>query len=111
MRNLSFALTAWPVLARTKYVTRRRGTWWHTVLMRGTRLCAVAKSQGLRPGEGLERLAVIVVTDVSIERLAVLLDPEYRGSAAVECAKEGFPSLTGSGFVEMFQRHVGGPVD
>lgn len=105
MRNLSFALTTQQVRDRTKTVTRRKGTWWPTVLKPGTRLCAVEKSQGIKRG-GLVRICVIEVVSVRVEPLYAIHDPFSYGLAEVRA--EGFEGLTPSEFVQMFCGHMGG---
>ena len=89
---MSFALTTDQVRNRTKTVTRRTG--WRT-LEPGTLLCAVRKGMGLKKGETVERLAVIRVTGVRREPLAMMIrDPDY---GLEECRREGFPDgLLGS---------------
>lgn len=109
MRNLSFALTTAQVRARTKTVTRRRGTWWARVLKPGDLLCAVEKSQGIKKG-GLVRLGTIRVRGVWVVRLDYPivngLGPHEQQD---ECAREGFPEMALWGeFVQMFVRHMGG---
>lgn len=115
MRNLSFALTTAQVRARTKTVTRRRGTWWARVLKPGDLLCAVEKSQGIKRG-GLVRLGVIRVVSVRTERLDAMTNhgttcvSEYGDAEAV---KEGFGGhpIDGYGFILMFCEHMGGAPD
>jgi hypothetical protein len=85
MRNMSFALTTPEVLARVKTVTRRDG--W-TYLKSGERLQAIEKSQGLKKGEHVRRLAVLRVVDVRFEPLHRLLDEPDYGWREVE--REGF---------------------
>lgn len=91
MRNMSFALTTPQILARTKTVTRRTG--WRD-LKPGTLLQAIEKGQGLKKGEKVRPLAVIRVTDVRREPLA-LIDAD-------DVAREGFQESTPAGFVAMF---------
>ena len=112
MRNISFALTTAQVRARTKTVTRRRGTWWARVLKPGDLLCAVEKSQGIPKG-GLVRLGTIRVASVRTERLNLVSDPgplagEYGPHGFDETAREGFPGWGGGAFVKMFLEHMGG---
>lgn len=91
MRNMSFALTTDQILARTKTVTRRLG--W-LCLRNGDSVQAVKKCMGLKPGEKLERLCVIRVVGVTRVPLCAIT-PE-------DCAREGFPSMTPTEFVEFF---------
>jgi len=111
VRNLSFFLTQEQFRDRSKTVTRRLG--WKT-LQRGTLLCAVVKSQGLKPGEKIQRLGTIRVVAVNSEPLNLLelvLDCEDTNDkpdtwGADECAREGFPELSPAEFVAMFCRHM-----
>jgi hypothetical protein len=100
MRNISFMLTTEQIRDRSKTVTRRLG--WAN-LKPGTLLHGVVKSQGLRKGETVEKLAVIRVISVSREQLGRMLDDsDLYGQS--ECIREGFPHLTPAEFVEMFCR-------
>lgn len=95
-RNISFALTTQQVRDRTKTVTRRMG--WEN-LKQGEVLCAVVKSQGLKKGEKVERLAMIQVVGVRREFLDRMTADEGYGKE--ECRKEGFPPDPAA-FVEKF---------
>jgi len=87
MRNISFALTREQFIAKKKTVTRRMG-WTH--LKVGELLQGCSKCQGLKPGEELERLHVIRVTDVRRELLErLVLDLDY---GFIETEKEGYPA-------------------
>jgi hypothetical protein len=118
MRNISFALTTDQFRNRTKTVTRRLG--W-LKLKAGDELMGCVKCMGLKPGEKLEKLGRIRVTNVRREPLGfmetqdaalypgdlreVLTDnqvnyPKDYGNS--EADKEGFPNMTGSEFVRMF---------
>jgi hypothetical protein len=100
MRNISFMLTVPQIRARTKTVTRRAG--WAD-LKPGTLLQGVVKSQGLKRGEKVEKLAVVRVVSVRREPLFTMLDRTlFYGMN--ECRREGFPDLTPVEFVEMFCR-------
>jgi hypothetical protein len=80
-------------------VTRRAG--WH-YLKPGDQLWLCRKVQGRKPGEPLERLALVEVVDVSREPLYWI--------TSVEVAKEGFPGMTPSEFVTRFfveAQHMG----
>lgn len=105
MRNLSFALTTAQMRARTKTVTRRKGTWWAGVLKPGDLVCAVEKSQGIKKG-GLVRLGTIRIVSVRVERLDDIELLQNHGND--ECEREGFPLMLGRGFVVMFCKHMGG---
>lgn len=100
-RNISFALTTDQFLRRTKTVTRRMG--W-LGLKTGDVLCGVKKGMGLKPGEQIERLGMILVMDVRREPLRRMTDDLAYGFA--ECEREGFPSYHRYGwpsaFVEFF---------
>lgn len=101
-RNISFALTTKQFKARTKTVTRRMG-WLHVKV--GDALCGVVKCQGLKPGEKIERLGMIRVTDVRREPLRRMTDDLDYGFA--ETDREGFPTGTlhwPSEFVAFFCR-------
>jgi len=100
-RNISFALTTQQIRDRTKTVTRRLG--WKNLRV-GERLNACVKCMGLKPGEQIERLALIEVVSVAQEPLyALMRDAEYGAS---EAAKEGFPRLSGEAFAAMFCEHM-----
>lgn len=103
MRNLSFFLTQDQFRARTKTVTRRKGTWWSTVLKPGTLLCGVEKAQGVKKG-GLVRMGTIRVVSVDVERL-------WPCGSVLESAREGFPEMTWAEFAQMFCKHMGGDLD
>lgn len=104
MRNLSFSETTEQVLRREKTVTRRFGPLYSSFRLRprpGDLLCAVERGQGLRRGESVRRLAVIVVVSVRMESLDRLIEqPEY---GAAEMRLEGFPGLSPDEFVAMFR--------
>lgn len=110
MRNLSFALTTEQMRDRTKTVTRRKGTWWSTVLKPGDLVCAVEKSQGIPKG-GLVRLGVIRIVSVRVEPLDAVTWTPWE-TQREECAHEGFPEFKDWWqFVGMFLRHMGGAPD
>lgn len=91
MRRMSFALTERQLLAGKKSVTRRLG--W-LCLKRGAELMAVKQCMGLKKGQKQKQLAVIRVTAVDRERLALINDRE--------AALEGFPHMTGGEFIAFF---------
>ena len=100
MRNISFALTTPQFIDGSKDVTRRLG--WE-FLQPGDRLMACEKCQGIQKG-GLVRLGPIEILDVRREPLnRMITDPEYGLEDAI---REGFPKLTGCGFVHMFCHHM-----
>lgn len=97
MRNISFALTTDQIRNRTKTVTRRLMWSW---LKPGDELQACVKCMGLKKGEKIQKLCVIVVTDVRREPLSrMAADPDYGDQEAL---LEGFPNMTGTEFVRMF---------
>lgn len=67
-RNMSFSLTTQQIQNRTKTVTRRKG--W-AFLRPGDRVWACRKCMGLKPGERIERLALLEVVIVLAEPLAL----------------------------------------
>ncbi len=100
-RNISFALTTEQFRKRTKWVTRRL-RWLN--IKQGDVLCGVVKAMGLKPGEKIERLGLIRVTNVRREPLSLMIDdPNYGQQEAIA---EGFPEMKGSEFVEMFCSHM-----
>lgn len=100
-RNISFSLTTEQIRNRTKTVTRRLG--WKN-LNRGEILNACVKCMGLKPGEKIIRLAKIRVTSVRRESLAELKRDIHYGT--IEASREGFPNLSGEGFIAMFCGHM-----
>lgn len=101
-RNMSFFLTQEQVRNRTKTVTRRKG-WKH--LKPGDLFWAVVKSQGLKPGEKVERIALLRC----LRNDPTILDSIGKpGTYRHDVAKEGFPGMTAAEFVQMFCEHMGG---
>jgi hypothetical protein len=99
---MSFMLTTEQIRNRTKTVTRRLG--WKN-LKPGTVLNACVKCQGLKKGEKVQKICQIRVTDVRQEELACMsMVPKYGN---LEATREGFPKMSGRGFVEMFCKHMG----
>jgi hypothetical protein len=96
MRNMSFALTTQQYQARTKTVTRRLG--WKN-LKAGDQFMGVLKGMGLKKGEKVTRLHASECVSNRSEPLNWITKGD--------CAKEGFPHLSPSQFVEMFCRHNG----
>ncbi len=101
-RNMSFSMTTDQIRNRTKTVTRRIG--WAD-LKPGEVLNACVKCMGLKPGEKIERLGLIRVVKVH-EELLCEMTGQYGNE---EADKEGFPELTGDGFVAMFCHHLRAP--
>lgn len=90
-RNISFSMTTKQFLDNSKTVTRRLG-WWD--LKAGDVLYAVEKGMGLKKGEKVKRLGLIMIVSVRRERLDSI--------TAVDVSHEGYPDMWPSGFVEMF---------
>lgn len=88
-------LTREQMLDRTKTVTRRLG--WKN-LRPGTRLLAVERCQGIKPGQTVEIFGEIEVVSVRRERLDAI--------DSRDCTREGFPGMTRDQFVEMFCNHM-----
>jgi hypothetical protein len=106
MRQMSFALTTEQIRNRTKTVTRRLG--WEN-LTPLEHLQAIKQGQGLKKGETVEKLRIIIALDVRREPLRRMVDePEY---GALEVKREGFaghPEMgTPEGFVAGFCQHNG----
>lgn len=95
MRRISFALSEHAFLTNIKDVTRRLG--WKS-LKPGTRLLAVDKSMGLKPGERARIFGVIEVVSVQRERLNAITKAEVR--------REGYPDGTPQEFIEGFCFHM-----
>ncbi len=100
MRNMSFSLTTPQIRRREKTVTRRLG--WH-FLKRGEMVWAVEKGMGLKKGEKIVRLVIVIIKDIRSEPLQRMIDDPAYGQA--EAILEGFPNMTGAQFVEMFCEH------
>ena len=92
MRNMSFMLTTEQIRNRTKTVTRRVG-WWF--LKPGDLIQAVEKSQGLKKGETVTRLAVLRVEHVTRDPLNSITPQDVH--------REGFPQMTREQFIKMFK--------
>jgi hypothetical protein len=96
-RNMSFALTTDQIRNRTKTVTRRRG--WAN-LKPGEEFWAVVKAMGLKPGEKIERIALLRC----VRNAPTILDSIGKsGTYRNDAAKEGFPGMTAAEFVAMFR--------
>ena len=93
MRNISFSHTKDQFLTCRKTVTRRLG--WHNLKV-GERLMAVEKGMGLKRGEKVKKLGIIVVSHVRRERLDLIV--------YADCIAEGFPDMSPLRFVEFFCR-------
>lgn len=99
-RNMSFSLTTTQIVAREKTVTRRKG--WAN-LKAGEMFWAVRKAMGLKPGERVERLALLRCVSNKRVRLNAITN--------LDVVREGFPGMTRVEFVEMFCREMGGRPD
>lgn len=100
-RNISFAITTDQIKARSKTVTRRAG--WANLKV-GDILNGCVKCMGLKPGEKIERLCVIKVTNVRREPLRRMTDDLDYGfrETTLEGFPEGHPKHWPSEFVSMF---------
>ena len=105
-RNISFALTTKQIRNQTKTVTRRLG--WK-FLTPGTVLNACVKCMGLKPGEKIEKICQIRVTNADQEPLRRMIRQSAYGQR--ECEREGFPEMKPEGFVDMFCREMGCSID
>lgn len=88
-------LTTQQIKNRTKRVTRRLG--WKNLKV-GELLQGCKKCQGLKPGDKLEKLAVIKVVSVRREPLCAITKEDV--------ILEGFPEMTPKEFVNMFCFHM-----
>jgi hypothetical protein len=95
VKNISCQLTTQQVLARVKLVTRRLG--WKN-LKPGEILQICEKCMGMKKGEKIRRLALVLVKSVRRERLDKI--------TKADCRLEGFPDLSPSEFVAMFCKHM-----
>jgi hypothetical protein len=95
---MSFALTEQQIIDQTKFVTRRHGWDW---LACGDLIQPVRKGMGLRAGETVVKLGPpIRVVNVRFEALDNILKYEREGRS--ETFAEGFPTMSGEEFIEMF---------
>ena len=94
-RNMSFALTKDQFRNRTKTVTRRLG--WK-FLKPGDTVMGCEKCMGLKPGEKINRLGLIKIEKVSLEKLNEITKSDV--------IKEGFPGMSCDDFVKMFLNHM-----
>ena len=93
-RNMSFSLTTPQFKARTKTVTRRLG-WWF--LRPGMLLWGVEKAMGLKKGEKIVRLDLIIVVSTRPEPVNAITQ--------ADCVLEGFPEMSPPQFIEFFCTH------
>jgi len=94
-RNMSFSLTTDQIRNRTKDVTRRLG--WRG-LMKGQKFWACVKCMGLKPGEKVERLALLECVSNTREMLYKITAEDVR--------REGFPGMSPGEFMAMFCKHM-----
>jgi hypothetical protein len=95
MANMSFFLTTAQFKAKTKTVTRRFA-WWN--IQPGQIIQAVEKSQGLKKGEKINRLGLIRIVSVEVERADAII---HRADSLSELGREGFNDFTPQEFVQM----------
>lgn len=100
MRLMSFSLTTEQMRRREKTVTRRLG--WDS-LMPGQLIGAVEKGMGLKKGETVKRIGVVLVISVTKEPLTKLIYDQRYGLEEVR--REGFSNMTPLEFVDMFCQH------
>lgn len=93
-RNMSFSITPYQILLKSKTVTRRLG--WR-FLKPDDIVNAVEKSRGLKKGEKVKRLCQIKIKSTRIEPLH-MIDSD-------DCIREGFPFWTPGEFIGMFCDH------
>lgn len=93
MRQMAFSLTTPQVLDRSKTVTRRAGMGWLS-LKPGQLVQAIEKSQGLKKGESVQKLAVLRIRAVRLETLGAITPEDVRA--------EGFGDLAPHDFVAFF---------
>ena len=91
MPNISFFKTREQIENKTKFVTRRNG-WLNLVV--GDILTAVYKSQGLKKGEKIEKLALIRVVSVRREPLEAITQADV--------ILEGFPDKHAEWFITLY---------
>ena len=100
MRNMSFMLTTEQLRNKTKTVTRRNG--WKNIKS-GELIQGVVKCMGLKKGEKMEKIHVILILFRRREPLNdIIYDAEY---GREEMIKEGFPSMHPEDFVSMYCKH------
>ena len=92
-QNMSFSHTIEQIVNRTKTVLRHLG--WRK-LKPGDRVWAVKKAMGLKPGEKVERLALLEIVSNERQLLQEITNEEV--------AREGFPGMSCDDFMDMFQR-------
>ncbi len=92
-RNMSFSHNVEQIRDRSKTVTRRLG--WRT-LKPGDRVWAVKKAMGLKPGEKVERLALLEIVSVRRESLSKVTKKEV--------AREGFSGRCPEWFILLFYK-------
>jgi hypothetical protein len=98
-RIISFSATTAQFRARAKSVTRRVG--W-LKLHPGTLLLAVKQARGLKAGEKMDKLGLIIVEDARREPLNRMCTDLAYGWR--ECALEGFEGRAPADFVRWFCR-------
>lgn len=96
-RLMSFFHTQPQIRDRSKTVTRRRG--WKN-LKPGELFWGIEKGQGLKKGEKVKRLALLLCVSNRSELLGWITPGDV--------VKEGFPGMTPAEFVAMFCKNMGG---
>ena len=94
MRNMSFMLTTKQAYKQTKTVTRRQ-SWW--MLLPGTLVQQVEKSQGLKKGESIKKIHVIRILSVKPMSVCSITHEDV--------VKEGFPDWTPEEFTTFYCKH------
>ena len=97
---MSFAHTTSKIQDRTKNVTRRKG--WQS-LQPGDLFWACPRIRGLKRGQKVQRLALL-------RCLSIRSEPLNRVTSR-DVAREGYPGMKPSEFVQMFCRDMGGTPD
>jgi len=94
---MSFALTTEQIKNKTKTVTRRAG--WK-FLKQNDFVQPVEKIMGLKKGEKIEKIGTPIKI-ISVRREALI----QMHSEPMATAREGFPSMSVSDFIQMFCKH------
>ena len=122
-RLMSVTLTVPAVEARIKTVSRR-ANWWEDkhgrrLLHPGDHLDLCKKVMGRKPGEPLERLAHVKVTDVRRERLSLITDADVYREGFTSYSLTGYlngtpqqvaPGALATAFCRFYVDHMGGSI-
>lgn len=98
-RNMSFSLTTEQISNKTKTVTRRKG--W-LFLKPGDVVMACVKCMGLKPGEKIQRLCLILIVSTRREQLSDITNEDV--------VLEGFPGKDRFYFLDLYIDHAGGDI-